>query len=220
MLPIVALGVVALADFLLEGCTGDRGPRGDQGPEGPQGPQGPQGPRGYNGDRGPAGPQGIQGPRGPQGPEGPQGASSSPRIRTILINGGTFSRRGIGPFTCAQFDNTGYEGTMSSSSNNACSVDLPVILPSNTILRSATFYYFDDSGGQYIRGTLKRRNLSAGIVSDVASFSDTSTLTSIQSNTLSLSYTLMESSAAYYFKIELSQNTRFDGMSLEYREAD
>lgn len=76
MLPIVAIGAVALAGLILESCTGDRGARGEDGDQGPRGPQGVAGPRGPEGLRGPAGPQGSQGARGIdgfQGPAGPQG---------------------------------------------------------------------------------------------------------------------------------------------------
>lgn len=76
MLPIVAIGAVALAGLLLESCTGDRGPqgpRGDRGSEGPEGPQGRPGNPGSPGATGPAGRNGSQGPVGPQGPMGLQG---------------------------------------------------------------------------------------------------------------------------------------------------
>lgn len=73
MLPIVALGAVALAGYLLSGCQGERGPQGERGSEGPQGPQGANGPRGADGFRGPAGPQGSAGSQGPRGSDGFQG---------------------------------------------------------------------------------------------------------------------------------------------------
>lgn len=73
MLPIVALGVVALAGYLLSGCQGERGERGERGSEGPPGPQGAIGPRGADGFRGPVGPTGPTGPQGPRGNDGFQG---------------------------------------------------------------------------------------------------------------------------------------------------
>lgn len=79
MLPIVAIGAVALAGLLLESCTGERGPRGENGSEGPRGFTGDPGPQGPPGRAGERGPQGIQRPQGPigsmglQGPAGPRG---------------------------------------------------------------------------------------------------------------------------------------------------
>lgn len=73
MLPIVAIGAVALAGLLLESCTGDRGPQGPRGDRGSEGPEGPQGRPGDPGAMGPAGRNGSQGPSGPQGPMGLQG---------------------------------------------------------------------------------------------------------------------------------------------------
>lgn len=81
MLPLVALGAVALGSIFLSGC------RGEQGPPGPRGSQGPEGDRG---------PQGPSGPRGPQGPQGPQGSPGLPGP-AIDYTACRFERRG--PFT-------------------------------------------------------------------------------------------------------------------------
>lgn len=74
MLPIVAIGAVAIAGLILESCTGDRGARGENGDQGPSGPQGPAGPTGPTGPQGPAG-SSVRGPAGPTGPMGLQGPS-------------------------------------------------------------------------------------------------------------------------------------------------
>ena len=64
----IAVGVMALASFLLVACSG---------PQGPQGQAGPPGQKGEKGD------QGSPGPKGDQGPPGPAGSAGSADIRIV-----------------------------------------------------------------------------------------------------------------------------------------
>ena len=67
----IAVGVMALASFLLVACSG---------PQGPQGQAGPPGEKGAKGDQGPTGPTG---PKGDQGPPGPAGSAGSAGLRIV-----------------------------------------------------------------------------------------------------------------------------------------
>ena len=67
----VAVGIMALATFLLVACSG---------PQGPQGQAGPPGEKGAKGDQGPAGPTG---PKGDQGPPGPAGSAGSAGLHIV-----------------------------------------------------------------------------------------------------------------------------------------
>ena len=67
----IAVGVMALASFLLVACSG---------PQGPQGQAGPPGEKGAKGDQGPTGPTGA---KGDQGPPGPAGSAGSGGLRIV-----------------------------------------------------------------------------------------------------------------------------------------
>ena len=67
----IAVGIMALASFLLVACSG---------PQGPQGQAGPPGEKGAKGDQGPRGPTG---PKGDQGPPGPAGSAGSAGLRIV-----------------------------------------------------------------------------------------------------------------------------------------
>jgi hypothetical protein len=72
----MAVGIIALAAFLLVACSGPQGPQGQAGPPGEKGAKGDQGSPGPKGDQGPPGPKGDQGPPGPAGPAGSAGSAS------------------------------------------------------------------------------------------------------------------------------------------------
>ena len=63
----IAVGIMALATFLLVGCSGPQGPQGQAGAPGEKGAAGPAGPTGPKGDQGPPGPMGPPGPAGVTG---------------------------------------------------------------------------------------------------------------------------------------------------------
>ena len=67
----IAVGIMALASFLLVACSG------------PQGPQGQAGPPGEKGAKGDQGPPGSTGPKGDQGPPGPAGSAGSVGLRIV-----------------------------------------------------------------------------------------------------------------------------------------
>jgi len=69
----VAVGIMALATFLLVACSGPQGPQGQAGRPGEKGEKGDQGPPGAKGDQGPPGPKGDQGLPGPAGSAGSTG---------------------------------------------------------------------------------------------------------------------------------------------------
>ena len=71
----IAVGVMALASFLLVACSG---------PQGPQGQAGPPGEKGAKGDQGPPGPTG---PKGDQGPPGLAGSAGSAGLRIVSGEG-------------------------------------------------------------------------------------------------------------------------------------
>jgi hypothetical protein len=63
----IAVGIMALATFLLVACSGPQGPQGQAGAPGEKGAAGPAGPTGPKGDQGPPGPMGPPGPAGVTG---------------------------------------------------------------------------------------------------------------------------------------------------------
>ena len=68
----VAVGIMALATFLLVACSG---------------PQGPQGQAGRPGEKGEKGDQGPPGPKGDQGLPGPAGSAGSTGLRIVTGEG-------------------------------------------------------------------------------------------------------------------------------------
>ena len=79
----IAVGVMALASFLLVACSGPQGPQGQAGPPGEKGAKGDQGPTGPTGAKGDQGPPGPTGPKGDQGPPGPAGSAGSAGLRIV-----------------------------------------------------------------------------------------------------------------------------------------
>jgi Collagen triple helix repeat (20 copies) len=63
----IAVGIMALATFLLVACSGPQGPQGQAGAPGEKGAAGPAGPTGPKGDQGPPGSMGPPGPAGVTG---------------------------------------------------------------------------------------------------------------------------------------------------------
>ena len=63
----MAVGIMALATFLLVACSGPQGPQGQAGRPGEKGENGDQGPPGAKGDQGMPGPAGSAGSAGSAG---------------------------------------------------------------------------------------------------------------------------------------------------------
>ena len=72
----IAVGVMALASFLLVACSG---------PQGPQGQAGPPGQKGEKGDQGSPGPKGDQGPPGVAGSAGSAGSAGLRIVSGVKI---------------------------------------------------------------------------------------------------------------------------------------
>src|SRR6516162_6569110 len=83
----IAVGVMALASFLLVACSGPQGPQGQAGPPGEKGAKGDQGPTGPTGAKGDQGPPGPTGPKGDQGPPGLAGSAGSAGLRIVSGEG-------------------------------------------------------------------------------------------------------------------------------------
>jgi hypothetical protein len=101
-------------------------------------------------------------------------------------------------------------------SSGGCSFVMPLQIETGKTLSSVTVYYYDNSGSQSISAYLRYVSLSStGSYSNIASFSDTSTSASIQSNSLAYGSAL-SSSYLYWLYISLNSDTEITAVKVYY----
>lgn len=101
-------------------------------------------------------------------------------------------------------------------SSGGCTFVMPLQIETGKTLSSVTVYYYDNSGSQSISAYLRSVSLSStGSYTNIASFSDTTTSASIQSNTLSYGSAL-SSSYLYWLYISLNSDTEITAVKVYY----
>lgn len=106
-------------------------------------------------------------------------------------------------------------GIADDDTGHGCVLRVFFQVPAGKTLSYIKVYYYDHSGSQAIYAYLKKGVLSTGSYSTLASFSDSSTSSSVQSYTLSYGSAL-SSDYTYYLEVHLYYGTQYRGMKVYY----